>query len=763
MQSIMKKITILSALVLAFVACTPKELAPAATVQTITLRASVQDATKTVLVDNGDRTYNVNWTSTDAINVNGEASTGIVVSGTDAREATFTLPVVDVPYVAVYPASAYSSGYTAAADTETPATMKVTLPAVQNYVADGFDPAAAILLGKGDAALAFNHAMAYLKITVTGAADTDAIKSIRVQANNGAAMSGQFTATFGDIPALSGGVAYSDVTLNCGSGVAQGDPMYIAIPAATYASGINLLIIDTADHFMTVRSTASFTAIAGKVYPTSVAFNPSTESPVAGGIYTVADWAAFAKSVSDGYDYAGETVTIMNDLTVDTHFAYADGTFNGTLEGGNHTLTANGNIWPLINTLGTSGVVQNVNIDGSFASMANSPQAGNATIAKVNLGLIDNCVNYASTEVTINTACIVGVICAQNGGELRNCKNYGNMTIHHNATANVGLYGGGLAALGHVVLGNSTPTSVDADESCPAGKFTNCENHGNIFLEVKGKYAMKSAVGGICGQVYHNGVVFDGCKNYGAITRISNGEETSNMATTVGGILGRSCAWYTAGSGSTGALGFDKGYDTKIIDCRNEGTIKTFCRHSGGVTNSSTGARVDAAGGIVGAIVGISGSVPTISGCTNTGTVQGGWNTSVNTAVLGGLAGLATYTNISSSHSDCILESVDNTAVGAAGGLVGFALQSVNIENSIAESDIDVYRKSGSAILPGLLIGNVVTSAAFTSCQVCGSISVGGSSLGVNSSNFSNYVVSSNPTASKVTPSTASVTWYVAP
>ena len=761
MSTALKRITILTGLAIALISCTPKDSYITGDTLSMRLRATFEaEETKTVLVDNGDATYQMNWTSSDEIVVNGKTSNSIEVDASDARIAVFDLPVVDAPYSAISPASVYSGGYTASTS-ESPASMKVTLPAVQNYVSGGYDPAAAVTLGRGDASLLFSHAMAYLRITVSGTADTDAIKSIRVQANNGQAMSGSFTASFADVPALENGKdSYSSVTLDCGSGVAQGTAMFIAIPAATYSSGINLLITDASDHFMTVRSTASFSALAGKVYRTTVSFNPSADAPVDGGIYTVADWAAFAESVSNGYDYEGKTVTIMSDLDVDDYFAYANGTFNGVLEGNNHTLKANGNMWPLFNIIGNNGVVRNLTIDGSFSGMANSGGAGNATIAKRNLGLIENCINRASTDITVTTSCIFGTICAENGGEIKDCKNYGNVTIHHNATSTVGLFGGGIAALGHTILGGSSATHIDTDGSCSPGKFTNCENHGDIYIEVMGSFVVKSSVGGICGQVYLDGVEFSGCKNYGNVTRISNGETTSNRSNTIGGILGRSCAWYTTSPGDSGALGLDKGYNTKFTDCRNEGTIKTFCRHSGGVTNNVSGARLDAAGGIVGAVAGISGSAATISGCTNTGTILGGWNSSVNTSALGGLAGLAKFVDISSGSSICALQSVDKTAVGAAGGLVAFALSEVNVTDCIAVPAIDVVCKASSTCLPGLLIGNVVTSATFSSCQVAGSIKVDGSDLGVNSGNFKDYAVAKSPTASKVKPDVTTVTWY---
>ena len=108
----------------------------------------------------------------------------------------------------------------------------------------------------------------------------------------------------------------------------------------------------------------------------------------------------------------------MADLTVPEYFAYANGTFEGTFEGNGKTMTAGANVWPLFATVGEKGVVRNLNFDGAFTTMANPASAGNAVIAKVNLGVIRDCTNSADTEVTVSGSLIFGTLVAQNGGTL---------------------------------------------------------------------------------------------------------------------------------------------------------------------------------------------------------------------------------------------------------------------------------------------------------------------------------------------------------
>ena len=65
------------------------------------------DVTKTLISDNGDKTYSVFWDKGDQILVNGETSTNIDIDHDNKKSASFTLPVVDAPYCAVYPAGLY--------------------------------------------------------------------------------------------------------------------------------------------------------------------------------------------------------------------------------------------------------------------------------------------------------------------------------------------------------------------------------------------------------------------------------------------------------------------------------------------------------------------------------------------------------------------------------------------------------------------------------------------------------------------------------
>ena len=233
------------------------------------LEASFADEVRTSL--SGTK---VIWSADDAIVVNGNASTGIEISSTNPSSASFYFPVMDAPYYAIYPASAYVTG------SYRPVLAKygsVALPEEQTYVAGSFDPSAAVLVGKqtvSGAGVEFHHAMAFIRFTVQAASTGPAIKSISISAIGGEDMCGTFEFKPASM-SLSGGTAGKGVKLVASAGVKPGEPMLVALPARTYASGLSVRIIDASNHYMDIRSTKSFEATAGTIYNTNVDYVPN--------------------------------------------------------------------------------------------------------------------------------------------------------------------------------------------------------------------------------------------------------------------------------------------------------------------------------------------------------------------------------------------------------------------------------------------------------------------------------------------------------
>ena len=745
--------------ILAIVGCQKPEMENSVTQNgdVTVIEATLSDEgidTKTQMTPGTDAgIYKVVWQAGDAIQINGNTSTEINISASDASSATFTFDggIFNTPYYAMYPASA-ATGFEGNK-------YNLTLPEEQAYAGnDKFAPESALMLGYSATAgnITFKHAMAYIRLTLTSGENP--IKSVKLESNNQEALAGNFTAECTDgIWTMTKG-SVSSVTLNCGeNGATIGDKMLIAIPAGTYAEGLTVTITDMNNHYMAKKATNNFIAEIGGIY--DMTFDFVAQGTIVDGnidIKTVEDWTAFAKAVAGGDTYEGKTIILKSDLTVDTYFEYANGTFEGTFDGNGKTMTANGNKYPLFATVGANGIVKNITMDGNFTEFINYGEAGNATIAKFNLGTIENVTNNADTEISLYHRSIVfGSIVGQNGGILRNCKNFGDISITvamSESQAEAGFYGGGLAAIGHQTNGAATGNNMNVD-GCSAGKFINCENHGNISLYStkleNGKNSIavaKSGFGGICGVVYLNGVEFTNCHNYGNITRedivVNNiGPTSQQFFTPVGGILGRSAATNVAANTITAidANGSTNGYNTIISGCTNSGIIKNYCRHSASVTTNDSGARKDATGGIVGVICGKS-EAAQILNCTNTGTVYTGW-AAVSSGVSGGIAGTANNTKfLDCTSTGTVGTESSSNPLGATGGIVGMAFKDVVFDGCKATNNATMYYASGKTLYWGLCCGIIITSASITKtnkvCSFGGTASVNGTAQTVSADNY---------------------------
>lgn len=732
----MKKTTILAAFALALLSCTPKELDVTVPSYTMKLRATLEtEDTRTVLSPDGAGHYQVHWASTDAISVNGQSSNSIEIDATDARIATFDLPVVNPPYAAIYPASAYAGDYTEA-DGENAATMKVTLPAVQNYVADGYDPAAAVMLGTGDAGngLEFKHAMAYLKVTVSGGSDTDAIKSVRVQANDGVPVSGTFTATFSADPSLGGSSDnFSTVTLDCGSGQAQGSAMYIAIPARTYSHGINIMVLDVNNHYMVRRSTASFAAGAGKVYPTGIAFN-AQGTYVDAGIYTAADYNSFVAAANAG-DYSAwkdgdGVVNIMADIVFETTPVMVSNSFDGILDGHDFTISGQAQTMPLFAEIASTGMVKNLKRGGKFTGIANQGEAGTAAIAKYNYGIIQSCENNCTMdEMTFTGSCVIAGIAGQNGGSIEACVN--NMDIKYKFTPSSGTikcYGGGISAR--------------ASRGTTPGTYTDCVNNGDITITKTNSAAIaftNLAVGGINGVVTvgdaSNYSKFEGCVNHGNICVYENRHASTNAGYCVGGIVGQVEARQST---EVYVITSATGVYAKLISCSNDGTVDVSSLNSSAIDGANTnmsGARQIYNGGIAGLLHGMSSKYVDIISCTNTGSVLSGGGViaggtaSYANSIASGFAGAAGFANISGGSSANTFGVSGNTMttvnkIGILSGVIGWAFENCTINDFVADMTFDT-----GAITPLYIgyVGGIVsgkTVAASGTCSVSGTSNV---------------------------------------
>ena len=732
--------------------------------------------TKTTISYNGDKTYSVLWAYDDAISVNDKTSTDISILESDKRSAQFTLPTVNAPYCAIYPADA-ASGYTVSTPASgnegeegyvaaVPAQVTVTVPAVQKYVANGIDPDAAIMYAYSESAdkpLAFKHAMAYLKLKVDGAA----VKSVRVNGNHNEMMSGDFILSYNTTENVFGAKPESgtnkpkgnvSVKYLCGdAAIPAGTPMFIAIPATLYESGLTLTVIDDQDRYQVIKSLNPFSASAGKVYPTEISFSP-TGTYIEGGIYTVEDWNAFVAAVNSGDWYAWkktingeEGVHLMADIYSSTNLPRTNDKYlagekkgntcmwDGTFYGHNHIITHTG-FEPLFLHVGSEGVIQDLIVAGERTR--NSSNGWTGSIVLNNAGEIRNCENRMNITLSGANTNAAG-ICRTNTGTIVGCKNTGKITIS-NPTAAVNVAGITMTSSGALVNckneGDITITGVDQNcivagivqsvSSGAADKVNTLTNSAAITIDAKLTAARTIYMGGIAANAQYNNVPthFNRCSNSGALKITKSG--AFHMK---GGAIGGIVAAITVGASGTQGVNF-----TSFDNCNNSGSI-TFYESERGDCTAAGQHGAYAIGGILGRCVGLNaaGYYNVATGyytvirvtCKNTGTID--VCTANGQAVLddtsgarqtyvGAIAGFVsggTVTSVvrgNSTNQQCTINVGSVSGGICAGGILGGAYK-VNI-NDGSNANVNFTASDNSFIAPEKVgyVGAVLGWAAST-------------------------------------------------
>lgn len=581
------------------------------------------DVTKTLISDNGDKTYSVFWAKGDQILVNGETSTNIDIDCDNKKSASFTLPVVEAPYCAVYPAGLYvKDSYKTVKEDST--VIEITIPSTQTYVENGFDPDAAIMTARGEAGggLAFKHAMAYLKVAVTGTT----VKSIRVNGNDNEALSGAYTISYSKSKVAFGpkknekgkAIGNTSAAISCGeSGVASGTPVFIAMPAREYKRGLTLTIVNAENQYQVVHSMKTFTAVPGKVYPTEIAFN-AAGTYLEGGIYTVEDWNGFVAAVNNGDWSAWKTtvdgkkgVHLMADINSSTNLPRtndkkSDGNtceWDGEFYGHNHTITHAGTE-PLFLHVGKDGKIMDLKVAGERIANTNNGWPG--VLVLNNNGEINNC--ESSVNITLEgNSTNASTICRSNNGKIINCKNTGTITIK-NPTAEVKVGGITLYSSGEItgctnkgainVTGVNVNCLVSGVVLMASGKVSDLANEGNMTVEANLTASREIYMGGVIGKcethkINEMDIITDGnvtgeifrCKNFGNLTIRKSG--AFHMK---GGCLGGVAASVNTGSSTKDCTIFDS--------CTNSGSISFYEKET--KLNSGIPYGAYAVGGILG-------------------------------------------------------------------------------------------------------------------------------------------------------------------
>lgn len=660
------------------------------------------DVTKTLISDNGDKTYSVFWADGDQILVNGETSTNIDIDPDNKKSASFTLPVVDAPYCAVYPAGLYvKDSYKTVKEDST--VIEITIPSTQKYVENGFDPNAAIMTARGEAGggLAFKHAMVYLKVAVNGTA----VKSIRVNGNDNEALSGAYTISYSKSKVAFGpqknekgkAIGNTSATISCGeSGVASGTPVFIAIPAREYKKGLTLTIVNAENQYQVVRSMTAFNAGPGKVYPTEFAFK-AAGTYLEGGIYTVEDWNGFVAAVNNGDWSAWKTtvdgnegVHLMADIYSSTNLPRtndkkADGSkceWDGEFYGHNHIITHAGTE-PLFLHVGKTGKIMDLKVAGERIVNTNNGWPG--VFVLNNSGEISNCESRVNITLEGNST-NASTICRSNNGKIINCKNTGNITIN-NPKAEVKVGGITLYSSGEItgctntgtinVTGVNVGCVVGGVAYAVSGSAADLHNEGEISIDANLSAVRTIYLGGVIANAEYNGVCskLSKCSNSGALSIHKKGKFVMR-----GGAIGGVVAAINAGKKGAEGSTF-----TGFTNCSNSGNI-SFVEDETGDNYAY------AVGGVVGRCVNVkdvhylnNGYYTVVRGAVNTGDIEvytangqkaALGNSGARQTYVGGIAGYmcgvsSTDKAIVRGKSTCTITTGSALGGDIAGGLVG--------------------------------------------------------------------------------------------
>lgn len=237
-------------------------------------------------------------------------------------------------------------------------------------------------------------------------------------------------------------------------------------------------------------------------------------------------------SVNPDYFEGKKTVSLKRDIDLSAYpdwipIGYGYSSFEGTLDGGNYTVTVNmdkcftrseDNLIAvgIIGSLG--GIVKNLSVAGSITVVN---ETGNTAYVGTIVGTFGNsvatirqCKNAATIDVTVSNAgrINVGGIVGASGQkrynekvqEVVNCLNEGNITIH--AAADLTVNAAGIMGAG----GKGNPIS-------------SCWNTGDVSVTVAESANVTSIKGTVAGIVGNNSNITS-CANYGRISAPSDFE-----------------------------------------------------------------------------------------------------------------------------------------------------------------------------------------------------------------------------------------------
>ena len=658
----------------------------------VTLGVSL-DQTRTYMGELNNGQYPVLWSEGDCLLVNNKV---VAVPAEYVGKATVQ--------VAVDAAEAYNVAY--------PADLvygnELTISEVQKYAEGSFAVGSGVMVGYSHSAdaVGLRNLYGYLKFTVTGAANVDAVT---VVAAGGEAISGTYSIDYKEatIAPKAGKdiIRVTDVVAK--DGVAT---VVVAVPAGEYSKGFEVKIKDNANGVMVKSLKAAGTVVeAGTVYamPEVAYAATATETEIT----TVADLKAFIAAANTVVEVAeGETAPCtysawvsddgevklgadldLTGVTLDPIVSF-DGVFNGQGYALKNWTTARGLFAE------NKGVVKNVVIDASCTLTPAYNTSGDKNVAFVVenngvLGTVSGCVNNGNVVVedlscaAHRTGGVVGV----SYGMMNDCINYGTIDVTSPSVGNNQMVGG---VVGYINTNASTQDALGKDF------LTNCINYGEVkvLFHCQPKSVFVGGVLGATQMAKSSAAVYQGqiknCINYGDV---SYRFETLSSGTygNVGGVIGYAQA-NMEGCDNHGSVSFTTPADDlnqggtrpalggvvgcnvfKTVGCNNYG--KVFAEGvwaAGTQDNSGAGSQGGSTfAGVVGCtgVYNVSSEDYNVEDCHNYGEVEINNNCKIDGGTKGWHAGVVGYTtgNVKNCSNEGVVTIKHNVYESYAAGVVG--------------------------------------------------------------------------------------------
>ncbi len=659
----------------------------------------------------------VYWENGDVININGTASAALAEVGEAASSANFTFPsVLEYPYSAIYPASAYKNAST------------VTLTDFQGYkngtFAQNVLPMAAYATSEG--VLTFSHLCAVVKLSLSLGEDADEIKHVDFRGNNSEQVCGDFTINYETLALTPASTAEAcrSVRANVRKVLSAeaATEVYVVVPAGEYANGFTVKVSDVKGHYMEKGKAAAVTLEAGKVYRMpEFAFAP-TGTEVDVEIATAQELVDFAKAYNAG-EYDEPLVNLTTDIVFDeaTSAAYESigvdlgndvtNYFNGCFDGKGFSIKNFTGNKPLFAYTGGAGYIQNLTIDEScsYEITLADPAAVSylAPLVMRHKGEVVNCHSNASVKVSGTTKIgtnIGGLVCRLvDNAVVDACSVGGNILVD--------LAGEDDINVGGVICYSSDATTVLKNSSFKGqidwkGSVSHADNNKDL------------ALGGVASKLNNE---VENCKT--EKTAVINLNSAVTRTSNVGGIVGESTA------------------TAKINGCTNESTINIAlerngdkCRYvyTGGISGKNSGeitesvnngaiattsdVKMQYLGGIAGILNNGTKVSKNVNGEDHSFFVDGG----VRQLALGGLYGSVAYDAVLdfTAESDYKLANIEIAKFEMSkysylyvGGLVGLVSQTNSLELKAPKVNCDINVTAGAKTAVTLMsagIGAVV-------------------------------------------------------